>query len=38
MKNKIFWLRIQTVPTQQQNIKRVVKTTDQSAAINPPEL
>ena len=38
MKNKISWRRIQTVPTRQQNIKRAVKTTDQSAAIKPPEL
>ena len=38
MKNKIPLRRIETVPTRQQNIKRAVKTTDQSAAIKPPEL
>ena len=38
MKNKIFLRRIQTVSTRKQNIKRAVKTTDQSAAIKPQEL
>ena len=38
MKNKISLRTIQTVPTRQQNKKRAVKTTDQSAAIKWPEL
>ena len=38
MKNKMSLRRIQTVPTRQQNIKRAIKTTDQIAAIKPPEI
>ena len=34
--NRIFLGRNQTLPTRQQNIKRAVKTTDQSDAIKPP--